>query len=70
MCCNILHILSTTVKFARPLLWPRLFKYFVDGNYTLAVPTLAKCLSELAQLHNSKEHQEEPVIDVHLGSKK
>ncbi|XP_055357868.1 maestro heat-like repeat-containing protein family member 1 [Paramacrobiotus metropolitanus] len=46
-CENVLHLLTTTVQGMESHLLPSLFDFVVDGRYTEAVRTVARCLCHL-----------------------
>lgn len=49
MCDNILRLLASNVPSMEVVLWPQLIDYLLAPDYSGGVPSIVKCLSQLAQ---------------------
>jgi hypothetical protein len=49
MCDHVLHLMTITIPTSAKVLWPYLFEPLCRGEYTAAVPVLARCLAWLGK---------------------
>ncbi|KAK7069885.1 hypothetical protein SK128_026462, partial [Halocaridina rubra] len=53
VCKRVLHLLSTTVEAAQPLLWPHLLNFVCSAEYEASLPATLWCLAHLANNYDS-----------------